>query len=146
LQYARPRAPRLDAVAIHPLLDDIVRSILQAEASAGVECEIVGSDAHVLGDEGMLREVFTNLLLNAAQALAGPGTIVATLRETDDTVDVLVSDSGAGFPLALRERVFEPFFTTKRNGTWLGLAIVKQLVELHEARSASWPERHPERR
>jgi signal transduction histidine kinase len=128
------------------LLDDVARSILRSETYAGVECKIIGSDAYVLGDEAILHEVFTNLLLNAAQALAGPGTIVATLRETDDTVDVLVSDSGAGFPLALRERVFEPFFTTKRNGTWLGLAIVKQLVELHEARSASWPERHPERR
>jgi PAS domain S-box-containing protein len=131
LQYARPRSPRLDAVAVRPLLDDVARSILRAETYAGVECEIVGPDASVLGDEVMLHEVFTNLLLNAAQALGGPGTIVATLRETDDTVDVLVSDSGAGISPALRERVFEPFFTTKRNGTGLGLAIVKQLVELH---------------
>jgi PAS domain S-box-containing protein len=131
LQYARPRSPRLDAVRVRPLLDDVARSILQAETYAGVECEIVGPDADVLGDEAMLHEVFTNLLLNAAQALAGPGTIVATLRETGDAVDVLVSDSGAGIPQVLRERVFEPFFTTKRNGTGLGLAIVKQLVELH---------------
>jgi len=130
LQFAKPRSPQVEAVRLRLLLDDVVRLILQTDAHVGVGCQIVGPDALVFGDKMMLHEIFTNLLLNAAQAVAGRGHIVVTLAGTDDALDVFVADNGPGIPPPLRERVFEPFYTTKAAGTGLGLGIVKQLVEL----------------
>ena len=95
-----------------------------------MRCDILGADVHVIGDEIMLREIFTNLLVNAAQSIDGEGRITIALRRAGDNVDVVVTDSGDGIAEPLLERIFEPFFTTKTHGTGLGLAIVKQFVEL----------------
>jgi PAS domain S-box-containing protein len=131
LQLARLRSPQLEQVDVRPLLDEAARLVLQTAACADIDCQIAGPDGRVLGDVVMLREVFTHLLLNAAQALPGGGRIAVTLAGTDDALDVLVADSGNGIPPALHQRVFEPFYTTKPDGAGLGLAVVKQLVELH---------------
>ena len=131
LQFARPRTPRTDVVAMRPLLEDLARLLLQNGAWSHVRCDVVGPDVHVIGDETMLREIFTNLLLNSAQAIKHHGQITVTLNASAGGVDVVVADSGSGIAESLRERVFEPFFTTKTDGTGLGLPIVKQFVELH---------------
>jgi PAS domain S-box-containing protein len=131
LQFARPRTPRADNLAIRPLLEDVARLLFQDGAWPAVRCDIVGEDVRVVGDEMMLREVFTNLLVNAAQAIEGTGQITVRLQRSASGVDVVVTDSGGGIAEPLRERVFEPFFTTKKEGTGLGLSIVKQFVELH---------------
>jgi len=130
LQFAKPRAPRMGAVDLRRLLAEIGRLVFHDGESAAIRYEIDGPGVHALGDVGMLHEIFTNLLLNASQAIGGRGTIAVTIAASD-AVDVLISDSGRGIAPSLHGRVFEPFFTTKSNGTGLGLAIVKQLVELH---------------
>ncbi len=73
-----------------------------------------------------------NLLLNAAQAMAGSGRIVVeTTRRTDGSVLVQVRDDGPGIPAEIRDQVFEPFFTTKARGGGLGLPIARRTAELH---------------
>jgi PAS domain S-box-containing protein len=131
LQFARPRTARAEVLAMRPLLEDVAKLLFQNGAWPAVRCDIVGHDAPVVGDEIMLREVFTNLLVNAAQAIEGSGQITVSLQRAAGGVDVVVTDSGGGIAEPLRERVFEPFFTTKKDGTGLGLSIVKQFVELH---------------
>jgi signal transduction histidine kinase len=118
-------------VAMRPLLEDLTRLLLADSTRPHVRCDVLGPDLPVVGDEIMLREIFTNLLLNAAQAIKGAGHITVTLKPSADDVEVVVTDSGGGIAEALRERVFEPFFTTKADGTGLGLSIVKQFAELH---------------
>lgn len=88
------------------------------------------------GNESRLCRLFLNLLLNAAQAVAGdPETEhfirVVTRNNTGHTVTVEVTDSGPGISPDIIDRVFEPFFTTKPadQGTGLGLAICKRIVE-----------------
>ncbi|TAN46370.1 MAG: hypothetical protein EPN26_15250 [Rhodospirillales bacterium] len=84
-----------------------------------------------------VNQVFLNLILNAAQAIQSSGKplpgriLVETLREAGFAV-VRVSDSGAGVPMALRERIFDPFFTTKPvgQGTGQGLAICRDVIEV----------------
>lgn len=81
-----------------------------------------------------LRQVFFNLVLNAAQAMGGEGEIrVTTHREQPDKVVVTVEDSGPGIPEAQLGKVFEPFFSTKPSGkgTGLGLAITRDIVRDH---------------
>jgi signal transduction histidine kinase len=78
-----------------------------------------------------LTQVLLNLLLNAADAVGGEGSILIELERQDDRIVVSVTDSGSGIPDAVFDRIFDPFFTTKPpgKGTGLGLAICQALVE-----------------
>ncbi|HXV76022.1 MAG TPA: ATP-binding protein, partial [Candidatus Polarisedimenticolaceae bacterium] len=82
-------------------------------------------------DAGQLRQVFTNLLLNAAQAMDGRGTVRVRARHFGGQALVTVEDEGAGIRPEDRERVFEPLFTTKAKGTGLGLPVCRQIIEGH---------------
>jgi two-component system, NtrC family, sensor kinase len=93
--------------------------------------------AEVRGNIGQLRQVFSNLLLNAAQAMEGTGQIdVRTVRTKDGQVDVAVVDGGPGIGPAVAPKIFEAFFTTKPGGggTGLGLAISQQILSEHGGR------------
>lgn len=82
--------------------------------------------------KGEIRQVLSNLLVNAIEAVGERGTIsIATARD-DDRAVLEVSDSGGGIPSAILPKIFEPFFTTKEGfGTGLGLWISKGIVEKH---------------
>ncbi|KAA2236528.1 two-component system sensor histidine kinase NtrB [Salinarimonas soli] len=84
-------------------------------------------------EETQLRQVLTNLLLNAAQAMGGHGEVEVGLVGDGDALRLTVADNGPGMDEAVRARIFEPFFTTKPpgEGTGLGLSVVHGLV-------ASW--------
>jgi signal transduction histidine kinase len=76
-----------------------------------------------------LKEVMTNLVLNAVQAVEdGTEIIIESRSPREGDLEVSISDSGPGIPKELEERIFEPFFTTKQRGTGLGLAIVARRV------------------
>ncbi|MEO7539570.1 MAG: ATP-binding protein [Pyrinomonadaceae bacterium] len=83
---------------------------------------------------GKLQQVFTNLILNARDAMYGGGTItLRTFAEGQDTVVVEVIDTGEGIPAENLKKVFDPFFTTKGvgNGTGLGLAVTYGIIQEH---------------
>ncbi len=80
-----------------------------------------------------LNQVWTNLIENAVDAMAGKGTLrIRTAREADRVL-VEIADSGPGIPAEIRHRIFEPFFTTKPvgQGTGLGLETVRRIVQKH---------------
>ncbi|MGC1461139.1 MAG: HAMP domain-containing sensor histidine kinase [Terracidiphilus sp.] len=88
---------------------------------------------------GELKQVISNLVASAADAVHNHGTIAITLGnmgEAGQTMfHILVEDDGPGIPLGFRPRLFEPFFTTKRDvGTRLGLRLTKEIVERHGGR------------
>jgi two-component system NtrC family sensor kinase len=85
----------------------------------------------VVADEAQVRQVVLNVVLNAIQALEGPGWIrVSTRRTVDGFNEVEVTDSGPGIVPSDRERIFEPFYSTRPGGrgTGLGLFITKIIV------------------
>lgn len=90
---------------------------------------LVSADAQQLG------HVFMNLIINAAQAMEGQGTITITTKESanKDRVIIEIADTGPGIPSEDLEHIFEPFFTTKEEGkgTGLGLSVVYGIVENH---------------
>ncbi|MDI6853287.1 MAG: PAS domain S-box protein [Deltaproteobacteria bacterium] len=89
----------------------------------------------ILGDPGQLQQVFTNLLLNAADAMQGQGKITVVSRPTParDGIILTFTDTGCGMPPEVRDKIFEPFFTTKApgKGTGLGLSIVYSVIQRH---------------
>lgn len=88
----------------------------------------------VLGDPSGLRQVFMNLLVNAHQAIEGPGLVEVTTDQIDGaTVAVVIRDNGCGMSQQIRDRIWEPFFTTKEvgKGVGLGLALTYNLVKRH---------------
>jgi len=85
----------------------------------------------VTGSPGQLNQVWTNLIDNAADAMAGRGVLrIATERRGDRAV-VTIADDGPGIPEDVRERIFDPFFTTKPvgQGVGLGLDIARRIVQ-----------------
>jgi two-component system NtrC family sensor kinase len=83
-----------------------------------------------------LNQVFMNLLVNAAQAIEGPGEIRIRTWQDGDTIRISVSDSGSGIPADLTSKVFDSGFTTKKagEGTGLGLSISNKIVQAHGGR------------
>ena len=80
-----------------------------------------------------LNQVFMNVLVNAAQAISGPGSITIRTKSSGERVLIEVQDTGVGIPKENLERIFEPGFTTKggRIGMGLGMLIVRQTIERH---------------
>jgi CheY-like chemotaxis protein len=87
----------------------------------------------ILGDAAELREVVTNLILNAVDAMTQDGILTVATGLADDSVWLDVGDTGMGIAPDVRERIFEPFFTTKaQRGTGLGLAVSRSIARRHE--------------
>jgi PAS domain S-box-containing protein len=89
----------------------------------------------VKGNAGQLKQVFMNIIVNAAEAIHGSGTLTINTSPTPDRKSVLVefTDTGEGIPEENLSRIFDPFFTTKDvgKGTGLGLATSYGIVEEH---------------
>jgi signal transduction histidine kinase len=90
--------------------------------------------APVLGDAERLRQALLNLVLNAVQAMPQGGVLTVGVRRLGERVVVDVRDTGIGMDRATLGQAFEPFFTTRSRGTGLGLAVVREVVESHDAR------------
>lgn len=93
----------------------------------------LGDLPRILCLPGHLNQVFLNLLLNAAQAIAGQGRIVVQSDVFDNQVRIRISDNGCGIPEGNLGRIFEPFFTTREvgSGTGLGLTVCRDIVQAH---------------
>ena len=89
----------------------------------------------IAGDESELREVLTNLIFNAVDAMPDGGLITLETRAENDQAVIRVSDTGAGMSEEVRQRCLEPFFSTKGEaGTGLGLSMVYGIVDRHRGK------------
>jgi len=86
------------------------------------------------GDPAELREVMTNLILNAVDAMPHGGTLTLATAQRGDFIEFRVVDTGVGIPEAVRAKIFDPFFTTKGpKGTGLGLSMTYGILSRHGA-------------
>ena len=132
LVFARPRAPRLEAMSLVPLLEESVRELRRDRALKGLRLEVDPGPAPVVnGDVELLRSAFSNLALNAAQAAGKKGVVRLAASADGGFGEVRIADDGPGIPEELRARIFEPFFTTKHRGSGLGLPLARRVVESH---------------
>lgn len=128
LSVDRPLA--LGPVDLAPLLEEVAAGVEGAFPGVCVRRELASPLPPVEGDGGRLRQVFLNLLQNGAQA-ASAGELRLLARASGDAVEVQVHDDGPGVSPEVRARLFEPFATDRPQGTGLGLALCRRLVERH---------------
>ena len=123
-------------------LKDIIRemtALLRKEAvrhSIKIHSELHDNMPNVLADRVQLQQVFMNLMLNAIEAMKDTGgklTISPRLTPEGQLI-VSISDTGVGLPAENTEQIFDAFHTTKPQGTGMGLAITRSIVEAHGGR------------
>ncbi len=136
-EFAHPESKEMAAADLNKALQStltVARNELKYVADVDVE---LGEIPPVVCNVGDLNQVFLNLLVNAAHAIADvvkgsgdKGKIRVHTATEGDTVLIAISDTGSGIPEAIRTRVFDPFFTTKEvgRGTGQGLAIARSVV------------------
>lgn len=130
LDLGRPPQGQLVPVDLLPLVETCVKLVSAGPDFRQVQVQLRLDPGLVArAESGSLSQVLINLLLNAAQAMEGQGTIVVRTCRSDARVLLEVEDTGKGIPRDLLPRLFEPFFTTKgTKGCGLGLAVSLHLV------------------
>jgi two-component system, NtrC family, sensor kinase len=138
LRFARQEPKRIGGgVELDRLLDEVLAGIGHQVPVEGIEFRRRYYPAlpPLAADGDQLRQVFTNLILNAVQAMPGGGRVtVTTSVSPEDECVVTVEDNGAGIGEESLARIFDPFFTTKPQGTGLGLSVSYGIVRDHGGR------------
>jgi len=141
LDLSADRPLATTAVAIGDLLVEAARAAEAAFPRIKVRCALADLPS-IEADAARLRQVFANLLANAAQAQR-EGEIFLQARTERSSLRITVQDHGPGIPEGVHERLFDLYFTTKSGGTGLGLAVARRLVERHGGTLAYQPQREP---
>lgn len=131
LQHARPRRPFKERFDVGELVGSVVSVFRFHTLRAGIDlASDVPTGMMVLADRNQVKQVLINVILNAIEAVSGPGSVrVSASDGRDGYVRVTVADSGPGIAKEDLARVFEPFFTKKPKGTGLGLSLSYQLMK-----------------
>lgn len=134
LRYSRPVKLDIQPTDIRKIIDDSLRLVEPQAEDQNIKISVVqrGDVPKIKGDAEILRSVFNNLFINAAQAMeAIGGNLSVILSAVDEFVKIEINDTGVGIPEENLDKIFEPYFSTKETGTGLGLAIVKKIVDDH---------------
>ena len=135
LDFARRSAPVLKPIDVNRVLETTCE--LAYHQVSGRDTQLVKDYAadlpQIMGDPNQLQQVFTNIVLNAYQAMPNGGQIHIVTRNADKEVEILISDTGQGIAPESLKHVFDPFFTTKEvgQGTGLGLSVSYGIVKSH---------------
>lgn len=132
LQFAREAKHEPTWLDVNVLLKGCLTLAEKDIALQGVEVvEQLEDVPLVFAGEDDFKQIFSNLILNAVQAMPGGGTLTLSTTTDDSAVVVNVTDTGHGIPDDVMEHIFDPFFTTKEpgKGTGLGLSICRKIIE-----------------
>jgi signal transduction histidine kinase len=139
LSYGRPARLRLREVNARGLIEEVMDLVRAQADQQGVSLSVMeeagdgglAHDGHFKGDAEQLKTCFSNLAINAVQAMAGGGALKITLRPQKRNIRFEVADSGPGIEPEALGQIFEPYFSTKETGIGLGLALTRKLIEDH---------------
>jgi two-component system sensor histidine kinase BaeS len=118
-------------IELNRSVGEAIESMQALAETAGVtlRADVTSDEVYVEGDVFALGRVYRNLVVNAIQATAPGGLVVAAVEPHGDRAQIRVYDTGCGIPADRLQAVFEDFVTTKRRGLGLGLAITRKIVE-----------------
>lgn len=131
LNFARPRDPHAERIDAGALLNSIATLVGASARNQGIELTIQCSEPLQLWvDEGHLRQILMNLVINSLQAMSIRGSTISLQASLHgDEIELSVVDNGQGMSEEIKIQIMEPFFTTKPAGTGLGLATCGTLVK-----------------
>ena len=139
LGFARATAPKLKSVQLTSIVDEALKFFEEDMKQRKIKLEkIISPIPEIIADSDQLSQVFSNLILNAVQAMPQGGILKIVIREGRkregvlEGVEVEISDSGHGIPEEYLKKLFDPFFTTKHGGTGLGLTIAHSIIDGHK--------------
>ncbi len=132
LRYARPVPPNPIPTELQSFLRELMESFKHQPELAKHKISIQVPEGLIVPlDPKLMAQVFSNLILNASQAMNKPGKIEISAAKRDGFVEIQVADMGPGIPPEIISSIFDPFFTTKTRGSGLGLSICRKNVEAH---------------
>ena len=137
LEFARPKEPEASLIGVNKILESSL-AIMEKQAlfqNISIKKTFESDMPKIIADSAQLQQVFMNIILNAAEAMAGNGTLtLSTSLNPDNTyIEVKFSDTGHGIKEEDKKRLFEPFYSSKEvgKGTGLGLAISYSIIQQH---------------
>jgi diguanylate cyclase (GGDEF)-like protein/PAS domain S-box-containing protein len=137
LDMARPPELKLKQENLHEILD---KAWLLSDSAAGEKTLIRVHKNYdprlppIEADASTLLRAFINVTRNAVQMMPQGGTVTITTRRLDDTVEVIISDTGPGIAAEVLPTIFTPFVSHRPNGTGLGLAATQKIIQQHGGR------------
>ena len=138
LDFARQSEPNVEQSDVNEIVRRTL-SLLERQAllkNVGITTALCDSLPMAMMDSSQIQQVFTNIILNAAEAIEGEGGLTITSRVASDgkSIEIEFADTGCGIPRENFEKIFDPFFTTKEvgRGTGLGLAVSYGIIARHK--------------
>jgi signal transduction histidine kinase len=136
LNFARPSPPQFTKVNINQLVDDTLSFLSHQPIFRSIRVEKVlpAGLPQITADLNQVRQVLTNMFINAAQSMPGGGDLRAETAKVkfQELIQIQISDTGVGIPPENLKKIFDPFFTTKKSqGTGLGLSISLSYIKSH---------------
>jgi PAS domain S-box-containing protein len=134
LNFTRPVEIHLQPLDLNTTVSHVVALATTEAAERGVTInkEVATGALIVKGDADLLKQALLNVIINGCQAMPEGGPLkVITLRGTDGSARVVISDRGVGIAEDARDRIFNLYYTTKKGGTGIGLAQAFRAVQLH---------------
>lgn len=135
LIYASPHKKNLQRFNIKELITEtllLLKNSKEYPSNINIITVFEDGDITINADLKQMKQVIWNLCLNSIQAMENGGTMtISTNINGNNTVNIVIRDTGIGIPEADFKKIFDPFFTTKEGGTGLGLATVLKTVEEH---------------
>lgn len=134
LRYSRPIKLDLQPTDARRVIKDSLRIVEPQAEEQHIVISLVEREnvPQIRGDAEVLRSVFSNLFINAVQAMEkSGGRLCITVSPDEEFIKIEIADTGVGIPEENLDKIFEPYFSTKETGTGLGLAIVKKIVDDH---------------
>ncbi|MBM4081034.1 MAG: GAF domain-containing protein, partial [Planctomycetes bacterium] len=141
MDFTKPSAPQKTQADINRILEDTCDLALSQASATGIALSksLDPRAARLNADPAQMKQALLNIIRNAVESMDAGGRLALQTQADTRTVTVVISDTGKGIPPEDLNRIFDPFFTTKPQGTGLGLAVTRKIIEDHggEIRVAS---------
>ena len=135
LRYTKLPKPELSLIDLRPVVEEVLDFIEPESKRMGIDLvRDLSPVPKVTADPSQVKQALLNLILNAHEAMPEGGKLTVSLKPDGEFVRVEVTDSGMGMPEEILDKVFKPFFSTKKDGTGLGLTLVKRIMEEHDGK------------